>query len=176
MSATAGTAMAAAPASHGKQTLDVAKRGQVTEFAATSTFKLKLPKGDRAILSDPGVRFLNADGKTVGGMTRLDVKDKAGHVHKATWTLKGDRLTQKISGVKGSTVEGVAVRPTTPGQVTTRMDWTCFTNGATALASGVGVAATVAGAPETGGTALAATGPLISGTAAAANGVHDHCF
>ncbi len=130
VSSTAGTAMAAAPASQGKDTNAVAKRGQVTKFAATSTFKIKLPKGDHAVLTDPGVRFLNADGKAVGGMTRLDIKDKAGHIHKVTWSLKGDRLTQKVSGVKGSTVEGVVVRPTTPGQVTTRMDWSCFMDGA----------------------------------------------
>jgi hypothetical protein len=155
---------------------DIAKRGQVTRFAATSTFDLTLPKGDHAVLTDPGVRFLNADGKTVGGMTRLDIKDTAGHIHKATWTLKGNKLTQKIADVNGSTIEGTAVRPTTPGQMTANFDWKCFTDGATAIASGVGVAASVIGAPETGGAALAATGPLISGTAAAANGVHDHCF
>ncbi|KAA6222019.1 hypothetical protein CP973_08675 [Streptomyces albofaciens JCM 4342] len=176
VSSTAGTAMAAAPASQGKDTNAVAKRGQVTKFAATSTFKIKLPKGDHAVLTDPGVRFLNADGKAVGGMTRLDIKDKAGHIHKVTWSLKGDRLTQKVSGVKGSTVEGVVVRPTTPGQVTTRMDWSCFMDGAGALASGVGVIASVAGAPESGGATLSAAGPLISGTASAAKGVSDHCF
>ncbi|MFI0257903.1 hypothetical protein ACH4OW_02525 [Streptomyces sp. NPDC017056] len=35
--------------------------------------------------------------------------------------------------MKGSTVEGVVVRPTTPGQVTTRMDWTCLQDGTGAV-------------------------------------------
>ncbi|MFF4694874.1 hypothetical protein [Streptomyces chattanoogensis] len=91
-------------------------------------------------------------------MTRLDIKDKAGYIHKATWTLKGDQFTQTIADVKGSTIEGVVVRPTTPGQVTTRMDWTCFMDGVGAVGGGIAVAAGVAGGLETGGASLAATG------------------
>ncbi|MFH9420769.1 hypothetical protein [Streptomyces sp. NPDC017529] len=98
-----------------------------------------------------------ADGKAVGGITRLDIKDKAGHIHKVTWTLKGDRLTQKVADVKGPTVEGVLVRPTTPGQATTRKDWTCLQDGTGAVMGGLGVAASVAGGLETGGASLAAT-------------------
>ncbi|WP_030680059.1 hypothetical protein [Streptomyces rimosus] len=151
-------------------------RPAVTKFAATSTFTLKLPKGDHAVVTGPGLRIINADGKVVGGMTRLDIKDKAGHVHKAIWTLKGNRLTQKVSDVKGSTIEGVVVRPAKPGQVTTRMDWTCFMDGVEAVGGGLGVAASGAGGLQTGGASLAATWGLLTGTSAAAKGVADHCF
>ncbi|MEN2423038.1 hypothetical protein AABB02_33620 [Streptomyces rimosus] len=176
VSSAAGTATAAASAPQGKEGNAFAKRGEVTKFAATSTFKLTLPKGDHAVITDPGVRILNADGKAVGGITRLDIKDKAGNIHKATWALKGDQLTQTIADVKGDTIEGTVVRPTTPGQITTRIDWTCLSDGAATVMGGLGVAASVAGGLETGGATLAATSGLIGGTTSAAKGVHDHCF
>ncbi|WP_438295860.1 hypothetical protein [Streptomyces sp. HUAS TT7] len=69
-------------------------------------------------------------------MTRLDIKNTAGHTHKATWTLKGDQLTQTIADVKGATIEGVVVRPTTPVQLTTRMNWTCFMDGVGTVGGG----------------------------------------
>ncbi|GGU00707.1 hypothetical protein GCM10010289_21790 [Streptomyces violascens] len=169
--------MAASLAPQDKPANAFVERGKVAKFAATSTFKLQLPKGDHAVLTDPGVRFLDADGKVVGGMTRLDIRDTAGNIHKATWTLKGDQVTQTIADVKeGSTIEGTVVRPTAPGQITTRMDWTCFMDGVGALGGGIAVAASVAGGLETGGASLAATGGLINGTAGAAKGVADHCF
>ncbi|MFH8410996.1 hypothetical protein ACH4FX_40435 [Streptomyces sp. NPDC018019] len=178
VSSTAGTAMAAAPAPQGKAANVFAKDGEVAKFAATSTFKLNLPKGDHAVLTDHGVRFLKADGTLDGGMKRVDVKDKAGKIHKATWTLKGDQLTQKIADVKGSTIEGVVVPPTTQGKVTTRTkrsNSNCFWDGVATMGAGLGVIGSVVAAPVSGGTTLAATGALMGGAAAAAHGVQG-CF
>ncbi|KOT90400.1 hypothetical protein ADK86_26225 [Streptomyces sp. NRRL F-5755] len=174
----AATATAAAPASQDKPAKPFAKGGEVTKFAATSTFKLNLPKGDHAVLTDRGVRFLKADGTLDGGMKRLDVKDKAGKIHKATWTLKGDQLTQKIADVKGSTIEGTVVPAAAPGKVATRAkrsNSNCFWDGVATIGAGLGAAGGVIAAPASGGTSLAATGALMGGAAAAAHGVQD-CF
>ncbi|UQA91322.1 hypothetical protein [Streptomyces halobius] len=176
VSSTATTAMAAAPASQDKPANVFVKRGQVAKFAASSTFKINLPKGDHAVLTPRGLRVLNADEKVVGGMTRLDVMDKAGHVHKATWSLEGNQLTQTIADVKkGSTIEGTVVRPTPPGPVTVLVNWNCFWDGVGTVGAGLGVIGSVAGAPATGGASLAATGGLLGGTAMAARGFKD-CF
>jgi hypothetical protein len=177
VSTSAATATAAStPTPQHNATSVFAKRGQTTKFAATVTFNINLPKGDHAVLTAPGVRFIDAKGQAVGGMTRLDVADTSGHIHHTTWTLKGDQLTQTISGVNGSTIEGVVVRPTTPGQMTANFDWDCFGDGVTALTDGVITAGTVAAAPESGGATLAATGAVAQGAWAAAQGVKDNCF
>ncbi|MEV5592252.1 hypothetical protein [Streptomyces sp. NPDC052496] len=172
----AATATAAAPASQGKPANPFAKGGEVAKFAATSTFKLNLPKGDHAVLTDRGVRFLKADGTLDGGMKRVDIKDKAGKVHKVTWTLKGDQLTQKIADVKGSTIEGTVVPATTQGKVRAkRSNSNCFWDGVATMGAGLGVIGSVVAAPVSGGTTLAATGALMGGAAVAAHGVQD-CF
>ncbi|WP_043264708.1 hypothetical protein [Streptomyces sp. CT34] len=168
--------MAAAPASQDQPANVFVNRGQVAKFATTSTFKLNLPKGDHAVLTPRGVRFLDANGQVVGGMARQDIKDTAGHIHKATWTLNGDQVTQTISDVNGSTIEGTLVQPTAPGQVSARSGgWDCIMDGAGAVAGGLGLAGAAVTSPMTLGTSLAAGGAFVGGTAAAAKGFADNC-
>ncbi|MFH8405255.1 hypothetical protein ACH4FX_10825 [Streptomyces sp. NPDC018019] len=175
VSSTAGTALAAAPASQDKPANVFVKRGQVAKFAATSTFKLNLPKGDRAVLTPRGVRFLDAKGQVIGGMPRLDVKDKDGHIHHSKWALEGNQLTQTISDVNGATIEGTVVKPTTPGRIEARIDWNCMMDGTGAVIGGLGVAGAALTSPMTAGTSLAAAGGLLGGTVSAAKGFADHC-
>ncbi|MGD3112638.1 hypothetical protein [Streptomyces sp. YGL11-2] len=148
----------------------------MAKFATTSTFKINLPKGDHAVLTPRGVRFLDANGQVVGGMARQDIKDTAGKVHKATWTLNGDQVTQTISDVNGSTIEGTLVRPAAPGQMSARsIDWDCIMDGAGAAAGGLGLAGAALTAPMTAGTSLAAAGAFVGGAASAAKGFADNC-
>ncbi|UNO38672.1 hypothetical protein [Streptomyces sp. MST-110588] len=172
-----GTALiAAAPsataANHSGQTLDkvLADSGKTTTFARDTSWTFSKLKGDHHLAADKdgSVSIKDGKGEKLLTMTPKPVKDLDGHLHKVTWTVKGNTLHQHIDTPK-ATLKGV-VAPT----VSTRgfWDWTkCLGKKSLDTAELGGVAGCVTGI-ETGCVGGAAVGGFGGAVAGAVQGAH----
>ncbi|MGV4928001.1 hypothetical protein K2224_39055 (plasmid) [Streptomyces sp. BHT-5-2] len=104
-------ASAAAPSG---QTLDrvLAESGKTTTFARDTAWTFSKLKGDHHLAADKdgGVSIEDGGGEKLLTMSPKPVKDAEGHLHKVTWTVKGNTLYQHVD-TPNATLKGV-VAPT----------------------------------------------------------------
>ncbi|WP_370417670.1 hypothetical protein AB8O64_02730 [Streptomyces sp. QH1-20] len=172
----AGAALiAAAPATAADssgQTLDkvLAESGKTTTFARDTAWSFTKLQGDHHLAADKegGVSIEDGKGEKLLTMTPKPIKDMDGHLHKVTWTVKGNTLYQHVDTPQ-ATLKGV-VAPT----VTTYgfWDWAkCLGKKSLDTAELGGVAGCVTGL-ETGCVGGAAVGGFGGAVAGAVQGAH----
>ncbi|MEV5598290.1 hypothetical protein [Streptomyces sp. NPDC052496] len=161
----------AATASSG-QTLDqvLAPSGKTTTFARDTAWTFSKLKGDHHLAAgkDGSVSIEDGKGEKLLTMTPRPVQDLDGHLHKVTWTVKGNTLHQHVD-TPNATVKGVLAP-----EITTRgfWDWAkCLGKKSLDTAELGGVAGCVADL-ETGCAPGAAVGGFGGAVAGAVQGAH----
>lgn len=167
--AAAPSATAAAPSG---QTLDqvLADSGKTTTFARDTAWTFSQLKGDHHLAADKdgGVSIEDGKGEKLLTMSPKPIKDTAGHLHKVTWTVKGNTLYQHVD-TPNATLKGAVVPTVTAYGF---WDWAkCVGKKSLDTAELGGVAGCVADL-ETGCAPGAAVGGFGGAVAGAVQGAH----
>ncbi|MBF6049782.1 hypothetical protein GO001_32145 [Streptomyces sp. NRRL B-1677] len=81
-------------------------------LAATTTNTVDMPKGTHLTAYKGGVRAIDdSDGSTIATILPGTVKATDGTTHKINTSVDGNKVTQIIDGVTGSTIEGTVTPP-----------------------------------------------------------------
>lgn len=83
-----------------------------TALAKTATDTMDVPEGGKLTAYQGGVQVIDAGGTVIATVRPGTVTDADGTIHKVSFTVNGNDVTQTIEGVTGDTVTGTITPPT----------------------------------------------------------------